>query len=109
MKTLRQKVETVLASAYLGLHNVPGTIKETNEVRVEVCVPFSGMCTWDVNTLTLLVIGCHDECVRMSMRAAGPHKVMLMFHDRTERDGDWFKSHPTMEQAIKTARESRAV
>jgi len=101
VKSLKEKAEAVLANTYFGLHHVPGKIKDLGH-RVEVTVPCN-LATFDFDGLTRLVIGAHDECVRVGLRNGPPRKIVIMFHDRN-REGGFTQRHPTMEDAIKSIR-----
>lgn len=107
MKTLKEKAESVLGFAYRGLHNVPGRIHEMGG-GISIHVPTNTLATFDFDTLTRLVVMCHDECVRMSFKNSGPARICLRFTDR-KRDGDFCERHDTIETAIKNIREKSGV
>ena len=64
---------------------------------------WGGWSTFDNDTLTRLVIGAHDFCIRLEIDAVGPHTMRLTMHPR-EREGGLSKRHVTIEDAIGTAR-----
>ena len=92
---LRGKVERILAFAYHGIHHVPGWDRRKEELRgvIEINV-FDSIATWDFDQLTRLVIGAHNECCRMEIRASGPRLLKLVFHNRSGREGAIWDRHP---------------
>lgn len=58
------------------------------------------LATWDFNHLTKLVIGAHDECVRVEVEPHGFGYLRISMWPRAGRDGDIARRHPTIEQAI---------
>lgn len=95
--SLYARVVDILALAYHGKHHIPGRVK-ADSFMCEVNVPGT-LSTFDFDTLTRLVVGAHDACVRLTVGSSGPGRVKLMFHLRA-REGRTSERHPTMEDAI---------
>ena len=102
------KVADILGAVFRGIYHIadsPAFKKidwtETNFIDVVI---YGELSTFDFNKLTELVIACHDECVRMSVRAQSAKYLALLFHPRKGREGSMFERHPTMEQAIENWR-----
>jgi len=94
----------ILSQTFRGLHHVPD-IKDHNlwaEVDLDVT-----LSTFDGDHLTSLVIACHNEAVRMEVRASGPYRLKLLFHQR-RRWGSISYRHPTMLQAVEEFRQSHS-
>lgn len=102
--TLYARVMDVLALAYHGQHHIPGRVKDDGYC-CEVNVPGT-LSTFDHDTLTRLVIGAHDACIRLTIGSSGPGRVKLLFHLREGRQGSVSKRHPTLEDAIAGIRRS---
>lgn len=84
-----------------GLHHLP---KITwSEYSASVNFPGS-LCTFDDSRLTALVIGAHDERVRVEVSQGGPGAVKVTLWPRPGRDGKQSERHPTIEAAIDTYR-----
>lgn len=62
------------------------------------------LATWDVNGLTRLVIGAHDECIRVEIEPHGFGYLRISMWPRSGREGKMGERHPTMEQAIEQYR-----
>lgn len=90
-----------------GLHNFPsklGSKKSVwNEWMVEVNI-FGQLATWDRNILTVLVVMCHDECIRMEINPSNPQHMKLRFHEREGRKGNLMTTHPEMDDHIRLIR-----
>lgn len=61
--------------------------------------------TFDFNYMTLLVLACHERCIRGALSAAGM-RTSLTLHRRHAREGSSFDYHPTIEQAIERYRKT---
>lgn len=101
MNNLKERVEQILSVTFGGLHNVPGEIKNIGfyfELKTHL-----SLSTFDDNTLALLVITSHDNCVRLTISTHTPKLLSLCFWDR-KREGLIVERHPTIEDAIIEAR-----
>ena len=98
----KKKVHHILSLTYHGLYNVPGKIKY-DELFIEVSVT-EGLSTFDFDKLTRLVVGAHDLCVRLVIKASGPRLVKLYFTSGRNRTGLIQDRHPTIEEAIEQIR-----
>lgn len=106
--TFEEKVVDILSAAYHGIHHVriwygreherPNGPYEMIQVSVH-----DNISTWDFDTLTRLVIGCHEQAVRMEINQSGPYMLKLRFHPR-QRDGGISERHPTIEEAVESYR-----
>ena len=99
---LMQKVLRILEKTFHGLHHVHGKLHEDEGFMIYLNVRDS-LATYDFNQLTTLVIGAHEECVRLQINYSGPHMLKLYFWNR-EREGSMSQRHPTIEQAVKMYR-----
>lgn len=92
----------ILSRAYRGGHHIPAKVHDKG---LYACVDInSDLATYDGDLLTRLVVLAHDECVRLEIQPSGPGKVKLLFHPRKTRNGRLSQCHPTIEQAIISAR-----
>lgn len=101
---LLDKSAHILAETFGGLHNVPGRLKHFG-YWIELCV-LGELSTFDFDRLTSLVMGAHAHCCRVSVRAASPQYLRLMFHNR-QREGSMSERHPTLDEAITWRRDRR--
>lgn len=63
-----------------------------------------GWATWDSDRLTRLVIGAHDELIRVEISPKSFRYIEIAMWPRERRDGQMSKRHPTIEQAIASYR-----
>lgn len=101
---LGREVADILGQAWSGLYHVDGKALERVDWSDPYCISINmrspQLATWDFNTLTVLVVLCHDRMVRMQIDGIGPRLTQFAFHQRKRRDGSSTERHPTMEQAI---------
>ena len=101
----RRAIGVIIRGLRCGPWNVP-----TNWDRMKrggggwpmlgVNIRTGGFATWDFDQLTRLVIGAHDECIRLQIAPSGPGMLSVMMWPREDREGNMSKRHPTIEQAI---------
>jgi hypothetical protein len=70
---------------------------------VRFVVDHPRLATFDSPGLTTLVIGAHDECIRVEISPANFRCLTICMWPR-QREGEIHQRHPTMEQAINTYR-----
>lgn len=112
MTSLEKKVRTILGAVFACAPDCPGHHHYESAWRRRRVDPWciivhldrGNMATYDGSGLTRLVIGCHDEAVRVQITRSGPWHVGLVFSER-EREGDFSKRHPTIEHAVEVYRE----
>jgi hypothetical protein len=59
----------------------------------------NGLSTWDFDGMTRLVIGAHDECIRVDVEARSRGYFAIYMHPR-RRAGGMSVRHPTIETAV---------
>lgn len=92
------RAEQILSRAFGGMHHVHGLKKEP---RCWTVNHYGDLSTFDYNALTLLVLGAHHYCCRLSIKNSGPGMVKLILWPRSTRNrSEWDKAHPTIEEAI---------
>jgi len=62
-----------------------------------------GFSTFDGSKLTTLVIGAHEEAIRVEIEPCNPSYLRVCMWQR-QRDGEISQRHPTIEQAVETYR-----
>jgi len=93
-----------LADFYGGWHHVHGKVKDASPTGIHINTRhISQFATYDFDGLTRLVVMAHDRAIRVQVGPSGPGMLELMFHKRT-REGDSFRRHPTLEDAISRLR-----
>lgn len=60
------------------------------------------LATFDFGSLTRLVFGAHDHCIRVEITSANWSHLRIMFHPRDTRNGFTMARHPTLEHAVAT-------
>lgn len=104
---LGDKVAQILDRIW-GIHNVPfPKVSETkwdDPYVISIVLSHCSLGTVDDNRLTLLVVLCHDEMMRMSISARAGKHLELMFHQRYMRIGAMFERCPRIEDHIKSIR-----
>lgn len=91
------RAEQVLSRAFGGMHHVYNLHKSPREWHTN---HYGDLSTFDFNALTLLVLGAHEYCIRLSIQSSGPRMVKICLWPRISRDGTFDKRHPTIEEAI---------
>jgi len=67
------------------------------------------LSTFDADGLTRLVVGAHEQCIRVSVEGAGPRMLRISMWPRKGREGAMHERHPTIEQAVERIRASLGV
>jgi hypothetical protein len=104
---LGRKVADLLDAAWDGIYHLPESLPYRagwdDPYFISVVVPDYALATYDFNTLTRLVVLCHDAALRMEIDSANPRNVRLTFHQR-KRTGGVCEGHPTLEEAAAAIR-----
>lgn len=58
------------------------------------------LATFDADGLTRLVVGAHEQCIRVSIEGCGPKLLRVSMWQREGRDGPVHKRHPSMSEAV---------
>ncbi|QIG68671.1 hypothetical protein EVB67_021 [Rhizobium phage RHph_TM3_3_14B] len=91
----------------LGPWNIPvnwDRVKWGSECHTEFVTSGHGLATWDFNRLTRLVIGAHDECIRVEISPRAFRYLSIEMWPRQGREGCMSVRHPTIEEAIASYR-----
>lgn len=100
------EVADLLGDAFMGIYHLSYTsLKKVNwKAPCYVAVTIRGeLATFDTNTLTILLVLCHDRCLRMAIEGTGPNYLRVSFTKR-QRDGQQWARHPTLEDAASMIR-----
>ena len=97
-------VADILGQVFAGIYHIDrgSTLRKPYwhaEEYIEVNVPGS-LATYDSNELTMLVLACHEQAVRLEIRSGGPGRVKLCFSPRTHGAASRMHRHPTPEEAV---------
>jgi hypothetical protein len=100
------RIERVLARTFRGIHHVPyWRLRKPAGTGIVVTI-MGDFASFDSDTLTRLVVAAHDDAVRVEIRSLPGRTLQLLLHPR-ERLGDLYHRHPTMEDAVASARGDR--
>lgn len=58
------------------------------------------LSTFDGSSLSALVIGAHDEMIRVEIDPVNFSHLAICMWPRQSRDGETWRRHPTIEQAV---------
>lgn len=100
----------LLCSAYgMGPWNIPvnwDRMKWGNDRHTPFVVNAygRGFASWDSSYLTRLVIGAHDEMIRVEISPRSFRYLAIDMWPRRAREGSMFERHPTIEEAVKQYR-----
>jgi hypothetical protein len=102
MDAFRARAERVIDGAFGGEHHVFSLKWDEGHCSFLV---LEDLATYDFAQLTALVVFCHAECVRGSIRGGGPRrlKITLSNRDRKSR-APGAMAHPTLEQHVEQIR-----
>lgn len=100
----RRAVGLLVTAFRTGVYNLPVLWKRV-DWRYGNGVSFilgnrPALASWDFNQLTRLVIGAHDECIRVEVEPHGFGYLKINMWPRKGRDGTMFERHPSIEDAI---------
>ncbi|WP_017993889.1 hypothetical protein [Rhizobium leguminosarum] len=109
----RVSIEIICRAFRCGPWNVPTTWSRMKLggggwPMFKVSVRASGLATFDFDQLTRLVVGAHDNCIRLEVSPSGPRMLMLRMWPRQKRSGQMHERHPTIEEAISDFRRMSA-
>lgn len=79
-------------------------VKWGSERHTKFVTSAHGLSTWDFNRLTRLVIGAHDECIRVEISPVAFRYLSIEMWPRKGREGSMSERHPTIEKAIEQYR-----
>lgn len=96
-KPFEWRAEELLSRAFGGMHHVYNLHKSAREWHVN---HYGDLSTFDFNALTLLVLGAHKYCIRVSIQPSGPGMVKICLWPRKTREGHFCDRHPTIKEAI---------
>ncbi len=111
---LGERVAAVLAVVYSGIYNAPASSRTfrrpttrrghgwADAVFVEVLIDRS-LHSWDDNSLTRLVVACHDAALRVQIAPHTFRHLRLGFSAR-DREGSLSQGCPTMDEAVRIVR-----
>lgn len=100
----RRAVGLLVSAFRTGVYNLPVNFKNV-DWRYGNGVSFTlysanGLATYDFDNLTRLVIGAHDECIRVEIEPRTFRHLRINMWPRKGRTGAMFERHPTIEDAI---------
>lgn len=104
MTTDQRACFDLLCRVFRGKHHAPKRVYAHGHGILCSVDPRDGMSTFDSDLLTRLVVFAHDTCIRVELASSGPRMIGIILHQRHQRDGSMFYRHPTIEEAIETAR-----
>lgn len=105
------KVFEICDTVWDGIYHLPDKVQHKTDWANSQCIYFNlntWLATWDTNKLTELVILCHDSCIRLEIQPRMKN-LRLLFHPRKNRDGRMSQRHPSIEDAIISARKRHVV
>lgn len=109
MSDLGKNVADLLGELFLGIYHQDRQalkVDWTNPSYIEIVI-YGEMSTFDYDHLTRLVFLAHDYAIRVEIQAAAPRYLRLIFSQRT-REGDIYRRHPTIEDALTSWRKNHA-
>lgn len=105
-------VNLLCAAMRCGPYDISGTTWEKAQWQWGVGVRFvlwrPQLSTFDTDGLTTLVIGAHEQCIRVEISPVSFHHLAIEMHPRATREGDISRRHPTIEQALERYRSVHA-
>ena len=88
----------LLCDLFGGAHHVPPVRK--HGLGIKISVGSGALSTFDLDSLTRLVLHCHDRCVRAAIVSSWPGRVGIALWRRYKRHGGVGERHPTIEEAL---------
>jgi len=104
LNPFQRSVMDILGIVGGGIYNAPMSWDAIEWGQRYLAVPWRGdLATFDGKALTLLVMLCHEACIRVNISARTFRHVMLVFHPRRD-DGCTMSRHPTLDEAAASFR-----
>jgi hypothetical protein len=112
-----ERVAELLGELYLGIYHIHPEVlhKRVNWLAdewIEIVVDSSRFATYDFSLMTELVFLCHHFGIRCEVDGAAHRYLRLTFYNRApfnedihDKKTDWYKTHPTLDQAVAAFRE----
>lgn len=94
----------MLADLFLGFHHISGKLHNWGTGIKLNTTQTGSFATFDFNNLTRAVIMAHDRMIRFEIEPSGPGMLGLTLFKRHTREGLMHERHPTIEDAISSAR-----
>lgn len=111
-EAFRESVSRIIGKTFGGEHHVRSVefapCGDEREYAVVKLGSGHTMSTWDNGELTALVIGAHEECIRVEVEPNGMRGLKILMHPRkrqTERQLPIMECHPTIEQSVRGYRD----
>lgn len=101
LSPLGRAVADLLGDIFFGIYHLETKAlmkAQWDDPYVIILVLRCRLSTFDNDSLTRLVVLCHDRCIRCHITGKGPGYIELMFH-RRQREGSMYERHPTLEAA----------
>jgi hypothetical protein len=93
---------------FRGKHHIDAALNSEGGVHwINRYTGDMGLCTFDGNELTRLVLLAHERCIRVSVGPSGPRMIKITITGRDPSSETIMCGHPTIEQAIGSFRENR--
>ena len=108
LSPLGRNVADLLGDVFFGIyhldHKALRRVDWGNDHHICFSLGWHQLSTFDTDELTRLVVLCHDRMIRCSIEARTHKHLGLIFHQRQNRNGDFYERHPTIEHAIEKIR-----
>lgn len=97
----RQEAETFFAEVFGGKHHIDATLHERYRGvwSINRYAGDLGLCTYDGNDLTRLVLAAHEFAYRLSIQPSGPRLLRIESSRRDPGASTFSEGHDTIEQA----------
>lgn len=79
-----------------GEHHCP-EVRSASPWGIRCSLDTGRLSTTDMNTLTVLVLAAHRDCVRVELTGGSPYRVGVMLHARKPGDKSIMYGHPTLD------------
>ena len=99
----RRAIGLLVDGFQTGVYNLPINWKRVDWRHgngVSFVIRSEGLATYDFNKLTRLVIGAHEECIRLEISPHTFSHLKINMWPRKSREGNMYERHPTIEDAI---------
>jgi hypothetical protein len=104
LSDFQKRVVDIMGIVGGGIYNAPVTSWDWDYGWGAVSVLWKReLTTFDFDSLTALVVLCHEARIRLCINSAGPRMMRLTFWQR-EADGGLSKRHPNIDEAVAALR-----
>ncbi len=105
MSEFGARVADLLGDLFQGIYHLDSDkllkVDWSSTHHIEFALGWKSMSTFDDSLLTHLVLLAHQRAIRVEISGRTHHFLTLRFHPREHGHEEWYRYHPTIEEAVR--------